>query len=313
MKFIDADQVDALLDYPGLLAALEAGHRAGVDEAERLLLEQPGPDGAARHFLIWPAWQRGEALGIKLVTSFPDNPDKGLPTVQALYVLFDGAEGAPSALIDGTAMTPWKTAADSALGARFLAREDAEHLLMVGAGVMAPHLIRAHLTARPSIRRVTVWNRTRDKAARLARDLTLAGVEMADVEDLETAVRSADVISCATGATAPLIQGAWLQPGTHLDLVGGFTPEMREADDEACRRARIHVDSRWFTLGCVGDLTAPIASGAIAERDVLGDLFELCRGECPGRRNPEEITLYKNAGGAHLDLMTARLIAERAG
>ena len=139
-------------------------------------------------------------------------------------MLFDGARGTPTALIDGTAMTPWKTAADSALGARFLAREDPESLLMVGAGVMAPELIRAHLTARPSIRRVTVWNRTRDKAARLARDLALAGVEMAGVEiavgeDLEAAVRSADVISCATGATAPLIRGAWLAPGTHLDLM----------------------------------------------------------------------------------------------
>jgi ornithine cyclodeaminase len=313
MKFIDAAQVDALLDYPGLLAALEAGHRAGVDEAERLLLEQPGPDGAARHFLIWPAWQHGEALGVKLVTSFPGNRAEGLPTVQAVYVLFDGADGTPSALIDGTAMTPWKTAADSALGARFLAREDAEHLLMVGAGVMAPHLIHAHLTARPSLRRVTVWNRTRDKAERLAGGLALEGVEIAVGEDLETAARGAEVISCATGAAAPLIQGAWLAPGTHLDLVGGFTPEMREADDEACRRARIHVDSRWFTLGCVGDLMAPIASGAITEQDVEGDLFELCRGEVPGRESPRDITLYKNAGGAHLDLMTARLIAERAG
>jgi ornithine cyclodeaminase len=313
MKFVDAARVDALLDYPGLLAALEAGHRAGVDEAERLLLEQRGPGGTADHFLIWPAWQRGEALGIKLVTSFPDNADRGLPTIQAVYALFDGADGTPRALIDGTAMTPWKTAADSALGARFLAREDAQHLLMVGAGVMAPHLIRAHLTARPSLRRVTLWNRTSDKAARLAERLALEGMETDVAEDLETAVRGAQVISCATGATAPLIRGAWLRPGTHLDLVGGFTPEMREVDDEACRRARIHVDSRWFTLGCVGDLTAPMASGAITEQDVLGDLFELCRGEVAGRRGPEEITLFKNAGGGHLDLMTARLIAERAG
>jgi ornithine cyclodeaminase len=313
MKLIDAARVDALLDYPGLLAALEAGHRAGVDEAERLLLEQRGAGGTADHFLIWPAWQRGEALGIKLVTSFPGNSDKGLPTIQAVYALFDGADGTPSALIDGTALTPWKTAADSALGARFLAPEDAEQLLMVGAGIMAPHLIRAHLTVRPTIHRVAVWNRTPGRARDLARNLAPEGIEVVATDDLEAAARAADVISCATGATAPLIRGAWLRPGTHLDLVGGFTPEMREADDEACRRARIHVDSRWFTLGCVGDLTAPIASGAITEQDVLGDLFELCRGACPGRRTPEEITLYKNAGGAHLDLMTARLIAERAG
>ena len=209
-------------------------------------------------------------------------------------------------------MTPWKTAADSALGARFLARADARSLLMVGAGVMAPHLIRAHLTVRPSIRKVAIWNRTADRARRLARDLALEGVEVAPTDDLESAARGADVISCATGVTAPLIRGAWLEPGTHLDLVGGFTPEMREADDEACRRARIHVDSRWFTLGCVGDLTAPMESGAITEDGVLGDLFQLSRGEVTGRTGPQDITLYKNAGGAHLDLMTARLIAARA-
>jgi ornithine cyclodeaminase len=312
MRTIDAAQVDALLDYPGLIEALEAGHRAGIDEAERLLLEQRSPGGGANHFLIWPAWRHGEALGIKLVTSFPENAGAGLPTVQAVYVLFEGTHGSPAALIDGTAMTPWKTAADSALGARFLVRADARSLLMVGAGVMAPHLIRAHLTVSPSIRKVAIWNRTAERARRLARDLALEGVEVAPTDDLEAAARGADIISCATGATAPLIRGAWLEPGTHLDLVGGFTPEMREADDEACRRARIHVDSRWFTLGCVGDLTAPMASGAITEDDVMGDLFQLCRGEVPGRQSPEDITLYKNAGGAHLDLMTARLIADRA-
>jgi ornithine cyclodeaminase len=312
MRFIDAAQVDALLDYPALLEALEAGHRAGIDEAERLLLEQRSPGGTANHFLIWPAWRYGEALGIKLVTSFPDNASAGLATVQAVYVLFDGERGQPAALIDGTALTPWKTAADSALGARFLAREDARSLLMVGAGVMAPHLIRAHLTVRPRIRHVAIWNRTSERAQRLARDLALEAIEVALAEDLEAAARAADVISCATGATAPLIRGAWLQPGTHLDLVGGFTPEMREADDEACRRARIHVDSRWFTIGCVGDLTAPMASGAISETDVLGDLFQLCRGEARGRQSPQDITLYKNAGGAHLDLMTAQHIAARS-
>ncbi len=312
MKTIDAARVDALLDYPALLDALEAGHRAGVDEAERLLLEQRSAGGTANHFLIWPAWQHGEALGIKLVTSFPDNAGASRPTVQAVYVLFEGEHGSPTALVDGTAMTPWKTAADSALGARFLARPDAQSLLMVGAGVMAPHLIRAHLTVRASIRRVAIWNRSAERARVLARSLALEDVEITVAEDLEPAARAADVISCATGATAPLIRGAWLQPGTHLDLVGGFTPEMREADDEACRRARIYVDSRWFTLGCVGDLTAPMASGAIAEGDVLGDLFQLIRGEVSGRTGPQDITLYKNAGGAHLDLMTARHIAERA-
>ncbi len=313
MKTFDAAAVNALLDYPALLDALEAGHRTGVDEAKRLLLEQRAPSGTANHFLIWPAWQHGEALGIKLVTSFPDNAAGGLPTIQADYLLYDGKHGGPTAIIDGTAMTPWKTAADSALGARFLARADSARLLMVGAGVMAPHLIRAHLTVRPEMRHVEIWNRTPERAHSLAVDLAGEGLDATTVEDLEAAARAADVISCATGATAPLIHGAWLRPGTHLDLVGGFTPEMREADDEACRRARVYVDSRWFTIGCVGDLMAPMASGAITEDHVLGDLFQLCRGEVAGRESPQDITFYKNAGGAHLDLMTAQHIAARAG
>ena len=312
MRFVDGGEVDSLLDYPGLIAALEAGHRAGVDAAERMLLSQPNRSGTSNHFLIWPAWQHGEALGIKLVTSFPDNTGTDLPTVHAVYALFDGETGVPCLLIDGTAMTPWKTAADSALGARFLARPDAGHLLMVGAGIMAPHLIRAHLTVRPGIRRVTIWNRTAERARQLADSLALKSVEIEVTDDLETAVRTADLISCATASTEPLIRGAWLKPGAHLDLVGSFTPEMREADDEAFRRARVHVDSRWFTLEDCGDLMAPLASGAITREDVLGDLFELARGDCTGRESAEDITLYKNAGGGHLDLMTARHIESRA-
>jgi len=296
MQFVSAAQVDSLLDYPALIAALEAGHRAGVDSAERLLLSQPGRGGTSDHFLIWPAWQRGEALGIKLATTFPENAGTALPTVHAVYVLFDGETGAPRLLIDGTAMTPWKTAADSALGASFLARSDARHLLMVGAGVMAPHLIRAHLTVRPGVRRVTIWNRTTARAEELAKTMALDSIDVEVTEDLEAAARAVDIISCATAATEPLISGAWLKPGVHLDLVGGFTPEMREADDEAFRRARVHVDSRWFTLDDCGDLVAPLASGAIAREDVLGDLFELTRGDCPGRESAEDITLYKNAG-----------------
>ncbi|MDJ0610848.1 MAG: ornithine cyclodeaminase family protein [Kiloniellales bacterium] len=312
MRMIDAAAVDALLDYPGLIDALEAGHRAGVDTAERLVLAQPGAAGLTRHLLVWPAWQWDEALGVKLVTSFPDNAGGAFPTVQGVYVLFDGRSGAVSALIDGTAMTPWKTAADSALGARFLAREDCRSLLMVGAGVMAPHLIRAHLAARPAIGEVTVWNRTPETARALAAALQEQGIAAGAGEDLEAAARRADLISCATGATRPLIRGDWLRSGCHLDLVGGFTPEMREADDEACRRAEIYVDSRWFTLGYCGDLTRPMEDGVVSESDIRGDLFELCQGRAAGRAAAEDVTLFKNGGGAHLDLMTGRHILDRA-
>ena len=187
---------------------------------------------------------------------------------------------------------------------------DAEKVLDVYLDIKSPH---AYLAVRPSLRRVVIWNRSAEKAGALAERLAFLEVDLEATGDLEAAVRAADVISCATGATAPLIGGAWLQPGSHLDLVGGFMPEMREADDEACRRARIHVDSRWFTLRDCGDIAGPLASGAITEADVLGDLFELCRGEAPGRQNAEEITIFKNAGGGHLDLMTARHIAAQVG
>jgi ornithine cyclodeaminase len=272
-----------------------------------------GPD----FFLIWQAWQPGRALGAKLCTGFPRNVTgaedgaSGLPTVQAVYLLFDGRDGRPRACIDGTELTYRKTAADSALGARFLARADVRVLLMVGAGAVAPHLVRAHLAVRPSIERVMVWNRTAAKAERLAEALRLEELSVEVAADLARAAGEADVISCATAARAPLIEGAWLKPGAHLDLVGGFTNDMREADDAAAARSRVFVDSRWFTLGQCGDISGPLASGAITEADVLGDLFELCQGKVEGRRGAGEITVFKNAGGAHLDLMTAELIVAR--
>ena len=318
LRLVDQEQLDRLLDFPSLVAALEAAHQEPMAAADRLVLEraaEPGPN----HFLTLPAWDPGRHLGVKLVTSFPGNAARGtgLPTVQALYLLFEGDAGRPLALIDGTALTPWKTAADSALGAKLLAREDAASLLMVGAGVMAPALVRAHLAVRPGLVQVRIWNRSPDRAHDLAHDLAaqLAGLapDLAACEHLEAAVREADVISCATGAVTPLVKGAWLRPGQHLDLVGSFTPEMREVDDEACRRARIFVDTRRFTVEESGELMAPLASGAITAAAVRGDLFELCQGQVPGRQAPDEITLFKNGGGAHLDLMTAQHIAAKLG
>ncbi len=313
MRWIDADAVDRALDYRALIEALRAGHRKGIDAVDRLLLAQPSRSGTEDHFLIWPAWQRGEALGAKLVTVFPGNEAaEALPAVQALYVLLDGRNGTPLAVIDGTALTLRKTAADSALAADYLARADAATLLMVGAGRQAPHQIMAHLAVRPSLRRVLVWNRTSAKARRLVETLPLLGIELALAADLARAVESADVISCATMAREPLIKVSWLRPGTHLDLVGGYTNEMREADDEAVRRASVFVDSRWFTVGACGDISAPMASGALAKDGIAADLFELATGAHPGRRSGGEITLFKNAGGAHLDLMAARLAYARA-
>lgn len=311
--FVDGETVHRVCDWLSLVDHLEAEHRAPAPLVDRLLMEQPGEGGGTPDaFLIWPAWKRGEALGIKLVTSFPANPAaRGLPAIQAVYVLFDGTDGRPTHVIDATATTYWKTAADSALGARFLAREDSRTLAVLGAGALAPWLVAALRAVRPAIERVRIWNRTATKAEGLAERLRGEGLDAVAVADAEAAVREADVVTCATSARSPILRGTWLRLGTHVDLVGGFTPEMRESDDDTVRRATIFVDSRWFTVGVCGDLVQPMRDGVIGEEAVVGDLFDLCSGRVPGRRSAEEITLFKNGGGAHLDLMTARYLAAR--
>jgi ornithine cyclodeaminase len=248
-----------------------------------------------------------------MVTILPGNAEigGGPPSVQATYQLFEGKTGQPVAVLDGTALTLRKTAADSGLGARLLAREDVRTLVMFGAGALAPHLIGAHLAVRPSLARVLVWNRSAPRRDRLLADLQARGIAAEAADDLEAAVRTADVVSAATMATEPLVRGAWLKAGAHVDLVGAYQPTMREADDEAVRRARIHVDFRGSTLEEAGDLTQPLAAGVISETDILGDLFELCQGRAPGRQSADEITLYKNGGGSHLDLFSAEFLVRR--
>lgn len=306
--FHSAQAIAQSLSFPALINHLREAHRQPPPEVQRVLMQQRAASGGDNAFLIWPAWQHERNLGIKIATIFPDNHH--CPTIQALYVLFDGQDGSIQALLDGTEMTYWKTAADSALGADYLARRDARTLLMVGAGQMAPFMIRAHRSIRPGIDRVLVWNRNPARAEQLVRQLA---PEMTAhvVTDLPDAVRGADIVCCATASHEPLIEGRWLRPGTHLDLIGGYTPAMREADDEAVRRARLYVDSRWFTVAHAGDLTQPIASGVITPANVIGDLFELCSGRCTARTHDEEITLFKSGGGAHLDLMTAQHIAQQ--
>ncbi len=315
MRFIDAEQVKALLDYPGLLDALEAAHRGPVPLTDRSGLEHElGPGEPVQLFLNLPAWLPGEAFGIKMVTVMPGNEAAhGLPTVQAVYQLFDGRTGAPTLTLDGTMLTLRKTAADSGLGTRLLARQDARRLVVAGAGALGPHVVAAHLAARPSIEQVLVWNRTPEKAEKVAAAFAARGIDCRATQDLEAAVRDADIVSCATSSMTPLVRGVWLRPGTHLDLIGSYTREMREADDEAVARSRLFVDSRWFTVGVSGDIDQPIAAGVITEDDIQADLFELCRGDRQGRRSDDEITLFKNGGGGHLDLFSARYLATRLG
>ncbi|MCP4328228.1 MAG: ornithine cyclodeaminase [Alphaproteobacteria bacterium] len=313
MRFIDARQVYEAGDFSALMDALERDHQAPVPMVERVLLETEARDKTRNGFLIWPAWQPGEILGAKLVTIFPGNDTQsaGVPSVQAIYNLFDGGDGRLLAAIDGTALTYLKTAADSALGARFLARRDSRHLVMVGAGALAPHLIEAHLISCSSVERVTLWNRTAERAVALCDRLVRPGLEVTAAEDLEESVRAGDIICCATMAQDPLIQAEWLAPGSHLDLVGSFTTEMAEAAPRVAAMADVYVDTRWFTVGHCGDLDRAIEQGLMAPEDIRGDLFELCAAKVAGRISADQITMFKNAGGAHLDLMTARFLWEK--
>ena len=300
LPILDAADVAGAASYDHLMDALADGHRRPAPLSRRTVF---GPGGTDQSFLGLPAWLPGEGLGVKLVTVFPSNLAASRPSVQAVYVLFDGADGSPLALLDGTELTYRKTAADSGLGARFLARHDATTLLMVGAGGLAPHLVAAHRTARPSIERVLVWNRTPARAVAVAG--AVGGIA---VDDLDTAIGEADVICTATMAKDPLVAGRLVRPGTHLDLVGAFLPDHREVDDDAVVRAEVFVDDREATLAEDGDLVIPLGAGLIDESHVRGDLWQLCRGEVDGRSSDDAVTLFENGGGGHLDLMVARAI-----
>lgn len=298
VRFISADEVNAT-PWRALVEALREAHKGPKPVVDRSELHHEA-GGVRQTYFNLPAWQPGVAMGTKVVTVMPANPSvNGQPAVQALYTLFDGVDGRPLAVLDGTALTYRKTAANSALGAKLLARDDARTLVVVGAGGLSPYLVDAHRAVRPSIERVLVWNRTPGKAAALAEAI---GGEVMD--DVERAVRQADIVSCCTASTEPLVKGAWLKPGAHLDLVGGFTPEMRECDDDAVVRARIFVDSRWFAIDHPGDLASPLSRGVIGREKIEADLFELAAGYAVAR-SPADVTLYKNGGGGHLDLFTA--------
>lgn len=319
MLTIAANDIDRLAGYPQFVEALAAAFRG---EFEVPLRHHHAIDLAGRPqatLLLMPAWTRQNAqagdgsayIGLKSVTIFPDNPSRDEPTVQGMYFLLDGETGRPLALIDGPELTVRRTAAASALAARYLAPEDARTMLMVGSGAMAPCLVRAHRSVRP-IETVTIWNRNPAKAEKLAEHLRAEGIEAEATADLEAAVRAADLISCATISPEPLVRGAWLKPGTHVDLVGAFRPDLRESDDEVMRRGTVYVDTRPGGLSEAGDVVQAIASGALARDDIAADLFELARGDHPGRAGPNEITVFKSVGTAIEDLAAAIMLYEAA-
>jgi ornithine cyclodeaminase len=310
MRLISPSEVHGALDYEQLVEALRQMFRSDCTVPMRH--HHTVPAGGGREdatLLLMPAWQAGRHVGVKIVTVFPSNGEQSLPAVMGAYLLLDGTTGLPIAMMDGPALTIRRTAAASALAASYLARADAERLLVVGTGALAPHLVEAHARVRP-IRNVLIWGRDKDKAAKLAHRLDRRNLKVAATDDLAGAVRGAHVISCATLSKEPLIKGEWLPQGVHLDLVGGFTPEMREADDDCISRARVFVDTRAGACKEAGDIVQPLANGRLTEDDIAGDLFDLTRGSRAGRRFYDQITLFKSVGTALEDLAAAKLVVD---
>ena len=289
---------EAQLDWIGLTDAIAAGHDLPKAEIADTFLYR-GTDT----LLSRAAWIDGLGLAVKSATIFPGNASVGKPAVNGGVSVYSDVEGTLAAIVDFHLVTKWKTAGDSLLAARRLARADSTMILIVGAGTVARSLVEAYSEAFPKAR-FQVWNRTGAKAEELANRFA----HVTAVDDLAGAVGQADIVSCATMSTEPVLHGEWLRPGTHVDLIGAYRPDMREADDAVLAQGRLFVDSLDTTVGHIGEIKDPIARGVIREGDIVADYYDLPAFE---RRSNDEITVFKNGGGAHLDLMVSRYILDR--
>jgi alanine dehydrogenase len=310
VPYVSAAELERLLDYPSLVDALAAGFAADWTVPVRHHYSIPMPNEPEQTLLLMPAWEAGQAIGMKLATITPGNGPRGLPAVNAVYLLVDGSTGQPRALIEGASLTVRRTAAASVLAARYLVRTDASRMLMVGAGALSRPLIEAHCSQH-SIKRVQLWARDTRKRDAKVKELAALGLPVEPADDLERSAREADLISCATLSKEPLIRGAWLKSGSHLDLVGAFTPEMRESDDAAIGRASLFCDTRAGALKEGGDLVIPLKAGLITEAAIKADLADLARGKHKGRVSEDEVTLFKSVGTAIEDFAAARLAMQR--
>jgi ornithine cyclodeaminase len=306
MRLYTAAQVHAALDLDALADAIGRTLLASPVAPLRHAHALSGTDS----LLLMPAWS-ANALGVKLVTVMPGNPAHGRATVSAIYVLFDRASGEARGVIDGEALTLRRTAAVSLLAARHLARADARNALIIGTGKLAPYMAHAHARAR-RLERLWIWGRRGEGAQSMAQRLRDEGLPAQAVDDLEAAVRGADIISCATTSTYPIVRGAWVAEGTHLDLVGGFRRGMREADDDAVARARIVVDTYAGALAEAADILEPLEAGVINRASIVAELSELLADPARGRTAAGDITLFKSVGTAVADLAAAELLLERS-
>lgn len=299
LPYLTTETCEPLLDWLALCDAIAEGHKGAPPQIHDTFITRGGDTLLSR-----AAWIDGLGFGVKSVSVFPSNAAQGRPSVQGAMLVFDDATGAVEAVIENALITRWKTAADSLLGARLLMRPGARRLLIIGAGAVAEALIAAYRALIPDLE-ISLWARRAERAQHLATRYNLTAVD-----DLALAVPQADIIATATMATEPILRGEWLQPGQHVDLIGAFTPQMREADDSVLVRGSLFVDSRATTIGHIGEVMIPMAAGVITAADIRGDLADLVQGRA-GRQDDHEITVFKNGGGAHLDLMTARYILAR--
>ena len=301
-RFIDFQTVDANLDWLALAQALEGGHWLPRAKVGSTYLERSGDT-----VMSLSAWIDGFGIAVKTPTIFPKNARFGISAVNGAFCLYCDRTGVLLAIIDFHAITKWKTAADSLLAALKLAPNAPKNITIAGAGTVARSMVEAYGAGFPDAT-MTVWNRTAERAEQLRKDYPW----VKRVDELQSAVESADIVCCTTMSVDPILRGAWLRPGQHIDLIGSYLPNMREADDEAVQRARIFVDNREMTSRNSGDLVIPLSTGAIAPGNIIADFYDLPRGRF-SRQSDQDITLFKNGGGAHLDLMTARHILDVCG
>lgn len=320
MRFIDKEQIDAALSYPSLVDILARAFCDGAIAPPRHHHSIALADRPDATWLLMPAITAaksaigatvaGPYMGMKSVTVFPDNRARsGKPAIHGMYLLLSTETGDTLAILDATRLTVWRTAAASALASRALARPETSRMLMVGAGALSPFLIRAHASVRP-IREVAVWNRTRANAERLAAEFAGSGLDVRVTDDLAAAAKRADLISTATISQVPLIRGAWLQPGTHVDSVGAFRADLRETDDDLVAGARVFADTYEGAFAEAGDIMQPLRAGRITKDHVLGDLAALAAGKVAGRASPSDITFFKSVGASIEDLAAAIAVYE---
>ena len=312
IPFINKQTIEAHFDFAELIARLRQAFAASSVEVPMRHHHDYAnpPEDKDSTLLLMPAWQPGKDLGVKMVTVSPNNGKFDLPSIQGLYLLFDAHTGVFKSLLDAKALTAYRTAATSALASSFLSRPDSQSLLMVGTGALSIPLIKAHATVR-DIKQVYVWGRTTAKAQAIKEQLADESFSVTVVDDIQSGMANADIVSVATLSATPLVNGNWLKSGQHLDLVGAYKPDMREADDQCLLRSTIFVDHYAGATKETGDIAIPLQQGTISHNDLTAELFELCKDQHPGRLNNDEITLFKSVGHALEDLTAATLICEQ--